>query len=443
MSPSTRHSGRRRLADYLQAVQNDIAIDEVAFALAGTDPRSVGYLPRPGKWLGRVPASPLVTRCLSWISIVLWQCGASVAFHFLQMARAYRAVTREQGRSSVARRADDFALILSSRAADVISPDSVDVVPGCWITMPWVSVKAWPPDVERVNVLALLSSRDLWLAFKDSTAATRIMSRRRRSAAWALQTYTAFNWFAVRRALERLDGNFTMAEHFDRWAVLVDGVAAQLRARRLAEGRHAPELVLVQHGAMGRGLSAEGAHGVSRLAIKRRLRAVTALCVYDEQSGKAFTEDVLSPRCVGRGVAVRYFRPKISLQSTPQRGRVRVLFVGHPFCDELQTHILAALKNDHDVDAFYKPHPCARMDARLMEHDWTVVDDCFPEVDLLVSYPSTLVIEYQALNIPAVVHSMDLARATADEFIESVRQAVERLSAPQPIAAAANKHCTQ
>ena len=420
---------RRRLADYLQATENEIIVDQMAFKLAGVDPALAGFIPRPAKWLSHAEGRHWAFRLGGLVASAVWRLGGAAVYHFVQLLRAYAHARRCGHQLAAATSMNAYVLALSTRVGDIMPPENMGDAPACWITMPWAPLARVPDGTRCFDVFSLLTGRDLLAAYGDAVAAGVALARRRGASPWVLQTYTAFQWFAVRRALEKLDGRFVMAEHFDRWAVLADSAVTRLKSRRSAAGRERPGFELVQHGAMG-ALSAAEPGAASQLRLRRRLRSVTSLYVYDAGSAAAFTNDVLSAGCTARGVSVRYFKPKIALQPNPCDGARRVLFVGHPFCEDLQACVLESLKRSCDIRAFYKPHPLSRMNERMNGLDWTVIRDKnhFPQVDLLVSYPSTLIAEYATWNVPAVVHPMDLAPDQAAALVASATKELERIA---------------
>jgi hypothetical protein len=424
MTQAARFNELRRLADYLQAVDNEIAIDRAALSIAGLDPQLVGHIPRASKWAAKVQGRAAAVRRLSVLASWAWRVGLSQLYHLLQFFKAWRQ--RGLGRRAAAPvSARGFALLFSPRSAEIIQHACGASGPSCWVSVPWVRPTIAPAaGVKVVDAFSLLSAGDLFGALASSLRAVRAMNRGQR-APWVLQSFTAFKWFAARRAIARLDGRLVTSEHFDRWAVLADGVARELKSRYAASGG-AGELVVVQHGSLG-GLSAEAP---SDLLLKRRLRQVTSLFVYDAQSEQAFKQQILSAACRHR-CTVRYFRPRVVLRPTPAGDAIRVLFVGHPFCESLHVHVLHHLKKALRIAAFYKPHPIAQPSADIDAQDWLVIRDKthYPEVDLLVSYPSTLVVEYAAVNIPAAVHPMDLAAPAAAAFVTSTAAQLDLLAA--------------
>lgn len=82
---------------------------------------------------------------------------------------------------------------------------------------------------------------------------------------------------------------------------------------------------------------------------------------------------------------------------------------------------------------YYKPHPTAPMSASMKQVGWEIIEDVstFPLVDLLIAYPSTLVVEYEGLGIPAAVHPMNLGCEDAVRYVKSVCELIDSIKAKQ------------
>lgn len=413
------YAARRRLLDYLQATDNEIALDEIALELAGVHARQTGYFPRASKWIKYASVHATRLRLLWAIAAPLWRCGGAALFHLTELVRfgRYASRCRRLDPAPDLNSATGYTLALSSRVGDIIRPPAIQNIPRRWLTLPWAPIRTPPPQCSATDMFCLLGWRDLRRCWWYAVLATAALARRRASRSWVLQSYTAFRWFAVRAALERVSGDLLMAEHYDRWASLVD---ALVWARQRQNRATAPRLTLVQHGEIG-GLSPTEWRRNFYARLRRKLRTVSALYAYDCASEQIFRADLMTSRC-SRDVRVDYYRPQIELRRAPSSG-IRLLFVGHPLCEDLHMHVLENLRLLQPAQIFYKPHPEARMGPAVAGHDWLIVQDrnVFPEVDLLISYPSTLVTEYAALGIPAVVHPLHLTVAVADDFVSEVR----------------------
>jgi len=418
-------SHRRKLVEFLQATENEIAIDTIAFGLAGRRPGEAGFFPRPAKWINGVGRWRWVYR-LAWrVAAILWRGGGAALFFLYELVRLWRS-SKVPGDDSALLSPNGYFLGLSSRAGDLVRPPAIEDVPACWLTLPWAPVQEPPEGCRRFDMLRLLSAADLWDCYRLAVSATRALAKGK-NAPWVLQTYTALRWFAVRAALEKLRGRFVMAEHFDRWAVLVDSVVRANKRGRSRTDRQDCPLVLVQHGEVG-GLSPEAWRSEFYATLRRKLGSVTMLYAFDMESATIFRTSLLTPACA-ETVQVRFYKPRISLRPVPKTDRCRVLFVGHPHCEALHVHLLGVLSSEYALDVRYKPHPLAAMSPAMSRHEWQIVTDKtgFPEADLLISYPSTLVTEYSAWNIPAVVHPLDQEVASSQELLERIRRELDSI----------------
>jgi hypothetical protein len=402
----------RLVADYLLALRNEIAVDEKALALTGLPPRWLVRLPRPALWVSQGRKAPWLLPLFTVLARTLWR----------MLGRTYFACQRNALHglnSDLQPDAQGQILALSTRCGDIVHAGHIQPLPSQWMTLPWASLGRLPEGAEQTPLLSLLSEADMDHALRLACYAHRVVHNRPQFRAWGLQTYTAFRWFAVRLAVDKLPGPLLMVEHFDRWAVLVDSSAAASRRNRRPRS-----LTLMQHGSVG----AESNNSSLKVNLPSRLRAVTHLHVYSEADAAMFRSSVLSPSCNSCDVTVSYFRPRIELTKTPALNKPRILFVGHPLCEALHLRVFDALRLQRDFLAYYKPHPVAmRSGASVVGRSWTLIEGraVFPEVDLLVSYPSTMVAEYEFYGIAAVVHPINL---TADNAVDLVAEIERRLN---------------
>jgi N-acetyl sugar amidotransferase len=403
----------RFLADYLAATRNEIAVDEMLLRMAHVTPRQVGYLPRASHWLSRAVRAPLLTHLVWQAGRGLWLAGGALAYftsELIKFAGLRMSVPSARGLPLTG----GAVLGFSSRAGDVLDSERFPWLPSAWLTCPWAPQHALPRDAIELPLMSLVTGRDLRQAFGFAAAATYALARDPLRSRWVLQSYTAFRWYIVRCAVDRLGGNLVTTDHFDRWAVLVD---RSIRARARPQHTSA-RLVVVQHGALGGlGRTSDKQGG---LIIPTRLARVASLHAYNTEEENAFRRAVLTRACGGPALRVAYFSPTISLVGEAPSDRPRLLFVGHPLCEGFQQAVYAAIRQTLDIDAFYKPHPLAPMSAAIAAGDWKIVDNArdFPRVDLLISYPSTLVIEYEGAGVAASVHPLDSALDALPAFLE-------------------------
>lgn len=423
--PSAKASVRdlRLVVDYLRALRNEIAVDEHIVSMAGLDPAAFGKLPRPARWIGRARRLPVLSRLLQHLSLPLWYVLGPVLYRRQRRQVGAGRATAEPIRFDAAGQ----ILGLSSRTTDIVHDRHLPQMPRQWLELPWAPLSGLPADAEVIPAMALLDDADIARSLALASLAHRALQGRRGLRGWGLQTYTAWRWFLARLAVDKLPGPLLTTEHFDRWAVLVDG--SVWRTRHQSPLRR---LTVMQHGSV----NADGPQPGLGLRLPTRLRAVDRLHVYSAADARVFKQDILSQRCAAREPDQTFYRPMVPLTDLGRSDRPAVLFVGHPLCEVAQCTLMTALQRSADVKAFYKPHPTTGAGKQVAALPWTVIQGrtVFPRVDVIVSYPSTMVAEYAAHDIPAVVHRMDVPAAQILDRLPEILQIIQsrRTATPTP-----------
>lgn len=420
-----RTSRLRLLADYLGAASNEIAVDEMFLRMAHLTPAHVGYLPRVPRWLSKAMRAPALSRIVWRFAWLVWLSGGALLYFGLELLKFERLRCRPGEMSTTTVTLTEGAVIgFSSRTCDVVDPNTFPALPSAWLTFPWVSQYNLPEGAYELPLMTLVGRTELRQAFTAAIRATYALACDPSRSRWALQSYTAFRWFLVRSAVDRISGTLVMTDHFDRWAVLVD---SSVRARRRRDSP-CTRLVVIQHGTLGGLGTTPNANGNGALRpLPTRLSYVDELYAYNADEEAAFRRAVLADTRGHPQLCVRYFKPAITLSGERAADRPRLLFVGHPLCEDFQAMVYRVLRESLTVDAFYKPHPKAPMSAAMANVGWTIIDNpaMFPRVELLVSYPSTLVIEYEGVGIPASVHPLDIGADALPEFFKQTRRMIE------------------
>ena len=163
------------------------------------------------------------------------------------------------------------------------------------------------------------------------------------------------------------------------------------------------------------------------LNLPTRLRQVDELHAYNSNEAATFQANVFARGKISRALDVHFFKPAIDLTGEAISDRPRLLFVGHSLCECFQIEVFQKLKTWKNFEVYYKPHPKAAMSASIAAVEWTIIKEAniFPRVDLLVSYPSTLVIEYEGVGIPASVHPLDVSIDDLPLFIEKTQELIQ------------------
>ncbi len=388
------YANRRFLAEYWLATDNEIAADIFFLRRTGQSVGTIGHIPRVPHWWTHLSSYPLLTLYLSRFLRLGWRLTAGVPFHILVAARLFLDMYRT--RQDIHALPEEIGLAFSQRAQELVVEPQVPA-PQAWIVPPWVEASPKRSELTHIPLLTQVTTADLINALWLAVIATSTPGRSEQRRSWLLQTYTALPWLLTRIALSRISANFVMAEHFDRWAVLADVVT---RSKRRTGASHT-QLTLVQHGYVG-SLGADD----HRIQLKYRLNAVSRLFTFDEASEQVFRTEILSPGAASRAATFR-FKPTINLTQLAGSKVFRVLFVGHPMCAALQRSVFNGLAKEN-LSVFYKPHPVAGMPGMCEETGWHLIldRDVFPEVDLIVSYRSTLVAEYEGHGVAAIIHEL-------------------------------------
>lgn len=423
-------SNKRMLASYIKAVRNEISIDAEIYRVCEMDPSDLGCVPRPAKLLNKAKGRKTYFKFLVQILKVIWVLGGAAIFYAAELFRL--SFKHNKTLSVISTSFTSISMVSSARSVDVIKAASLEVDNMTWLTVPWVGADCLHANDKKRNVFDFLNWSDFVKAYVLSVCSTYLMLRKPVTRPWVLQTYTAYRWYCVRLALSKIQyDHFLMADHFDRWAVLVDGLVSQRRLHANKVNVKKPKLTLVQHGELK---SLEHSNDASKklpFRLYYRLNAVNRICVFDEVSAEIFKGDVLSARCVDNGVVASFFNKVISLMPLTKGEKAELLFVGHPMCEEIQISILTQLRKKYEFIAYYKPHPTAGCGKAVCLQSWQVIRDnqLFPKVDLLVSYPSTLVREYSNAGVPAVLHQLQSDENQDASILSQIESELHRLAA--------------
>lgn len=406
----------RKLADYIAATRNEIAVDEMYLAIAEKIPESVGYFPRVPRWINLATRYPRLTRLASYVAKKLWFSGGAAIFFFTEYIRFF--YFRPTLSSIAVPDRNGAVLAFSTRTFDVLQPKKFPSFPKTWVTFPWSSNRVLPENSYELPMLSILNRKDFMIAYWDAITISYLIRRNRHLSVWALQAYTAFRWFLVRRAIDRLEGDLITTEHFDRWAVLMDRSVRERRRLSTCNAR----LVMVQHGVLS-ALNQEAVFDTMIENLPTRLTQVDELNAYNINEATIFKSHVIPRKNTKRLLDLKFFQPVIELTEERKSEKIRVLFVGHPLCELFHVSVYRELIKGGDYEIYYKPHPKAPMSPSLTGLGWRIVPDekIFPRVDFLISYPSTLVVEYAEAGVPASVHPLNSGVDFLPSYIEETR----------------------
>ncbi|MGE8518571.1 MAG: hypothetical protein ACN6OM_18295 [Alcaligenes nematophilus] len=405
-------NAKKLIDEYLLAIQNEIAIDERFSKIFNIQFNKTGRIPRLPAWLAYTK-HPLFLLKIAYILVFfIWIFGGFIIFN------TYKFLTlliRNQ-RTNLKPYPNSVALLFSSRAEDVIDQALHKENIELWIT----TNKVQPRNKNGrnyIDITELYSFKEIFYSFFLSLAGCLALFFDKKSSLWALQGYTSYSWFLNRISLASIKAeNFFMAEHYDRWAVLAD---------TLISGKNlSSHLILVQHGTL-KGLNSEKPEP---LFLPYRLSNITKLYCYNQEDYLFFQNFVLSKEKTDNTVAY-YYTPAINLKKINNaKHTLSLLIVGHPSCEDFHREIFKILSND-EINIIYKSHPRSPSSPEVTTAGWIIWHDkeSFPQVNVVISYPSTLVEEYRAAGIDVIVHPMNAEASMAQEISSLALRKINRL----------------
>ncbi len=410
----------RLVVDYISASKNEIAVDSFFLSMASVPLRRAVFLPRVPRWIEYGERFPQLTILIFKFARVFWLCGGAIIFLSFEYCKNILLCPINIPIKTLDAIKSGAVLGLSSRVSDVIDRDNCPNPPLVWIRMPWAPQNSVPKNAIEVSIHSLIKKSELRDVFVNSIIATYLMTKDPMLSKWVLQSYTAFQWFLVRKAIDKISGTLIMVEHYDRWAVLVDrSIRADLYKQSPVANRR---LVLIQHGILGKDGEFSNLDEVLP-NLFTRLQCVEELYSYDSFQEEIFLKKILCAKLLRK---TGYFSPSIKLSPVNLTSKISILFVGHPMCEKFQSSLCLILKKKFPLEIYYKPHPQSPMSGNMKTIGWTVIDDplMFPEVDFLISYPSTLVMEYQSKNITAVLHTLGEPIDQIDRVADRVEKTI-------------------
>ncbi|WP_156789612.1 hypothetical protein [Gracilinema caldarium] len=398
----------RILHEYLLATENEISIDSAQYKRINIYSHSMGCLPRPSRWSSLLKKYGLLLVFFAHVLRVFWVAfiGCIYAlYEALVFAKQWKQLHCDQWPS-----VSDYILSFSYRASKIVPQFIVEDY--AVITMPWEPAVT---TAKNVSLCVLLDPYDIVRSYVLSIASILYMSIHGRLP-WILQTFTAFRWFVAYLGISKLEGHLYIAEHYDRWAVLADVVAGQKNGR---SGGGSNKLSLIQHGSL-KNLAMDESF-VFDISLEYRMNNVQELFVYDEYSKNIFLTYIIGKECTPK---IQYFKPVISTVPMGRRDSRKILFVGHPSSELLQCAMEEYLRSFENIELYYKPHPKNPATSMVTNRTWEIIEsvDVFPTVDYIVSYPSTLINEYENIGISAFLHPVHVASADLDDQIDRFKK---------------------
>lgn len=271
----------------------------------------------------------------------------------------------------------NIALGTSSRIDQLLSKtdEEVDRV---------ISIPRYDISIPNTSILEYLSLDDLNEAYKlvKFLKFSEIKNISGKRDAY-LQAFDAFDCFVLAVFLRKMKmiRKIVFCNHYDRWALIIDRNTFST-------------LIQIQHGLLD-----------ENILIPTKLNSIKATYVFDNKSKYIFQRNYY-----GKLSEVVFKNIILTLELAPCKNRPALLFIGGPRDGEKENMLIRKIRNEFPkIYIYIKPHPKYQFSNYIslsnLERLFIIKDKAhFPEVDIVLSYYSTLAVEYDSMNIPVLYH---------------------------------------
>lgn len=400
---------------FLSSVKNQKVFDELYYGMFNLSPADFHGIPRPSKWAGRGKYFILGVRYSAKFFVPLWSyvfayfyVVARILIYYLKSPKAVEFKTSE-----------GVALLVCDRSYTVLSKELSTAKNMLWLIPDGVSLlSSNSGSIAGKSAIAssILSFKEVVLACVYACRAHRLLVKEY-GASFGSQSYILPSWIISYLAILKIRPIWiATAEHHDRWAVMAD-CYSDINPNKGC----AADVVLVQHGLEHAETYSLIDELTNAAGLPYRLRHVKLLYLFDDKQREIFFANIISPSIASDLIEVRTISSSLHLQHVAV-GKFSVLIVGHPICEIFHVELWQSLEALGDMVCFYKPHPAAKEGRCVHEQSWTFIKDpkYYPEVDLVISYPSTLVTEYADFNISALIHPLDESNSNVSSYVDAV-----------------------
>lgn len=209
-------------------------------------------------------------------------------------------------------------------------------------------------------------------------------------------SFNSFSWYLLFYALNAVDKDVEifMSNQKDRWAFLVDNLPHKKKN-------------IIQHGTnIIKKISNKNYNvyckyyeleDVFVLIMPIRLSNISKIYAFTELEAKCM---ILGEHRKTPAIEIIGYNMKLSIMDV---SKPKILIIGeYNLNASIEERIISVLQN-YPVEIFLKSHPSIKInnyDLFRRKFKFTIVEkDCFPKVDLVFSYNSTLALEYESFNI--------------------------------------------
>lgn len=400
---------------YLHATQNEIDIDK---SLSKSITKKMPPLPRTSKWAGERWSSSSL-QIIYAVIMFAFIFGGFLLYVILFFAKyilakfknsisEIKVANNKEGKFYYFSFSDlemrQTCYFFKDNDSYKLSRDELII-----IKLPWVNYTPTSCDFNAINLYELTSFLDVARAFLLSIF-SYIYYLKPSRIKWLLHIYTAPSWFLVAMGMNNIKGNLASSEHYDRWAVLTDFICRIKRKR----------YILIQHGS----LLALKTKGYEFFSLSYKLKAVSELAIFNEIELELFLEYIIS-QANDYNIKIHFYQQPFYVSSINNKG-LSILIIGHSLCERGQLSLGSQLSTLSDnIVLYYKEHPKARASEKAKKTKWNFItdDDYFPDVDIVISYPSTLAYQYKELNKIVILHELDnIDQNKIDEILMTIRK---------------------
>ena len=251
-----------------------------------------------------------------------------------------------------------------------------------YLNVPWVSKQEF--DVKALDLVEVINLEDIFWSFFRSIKFKYFyrIENKNFDNSLILQTYDSFYWFLLYRALKKLNPKkIYFANHYDRWAILVDKLSID------------GDKLQIQHGIED-----------YQVFSKYKLLTVKRCFCFDDYSMTIFKKNIHSDKA-----KVEYIIFDKHLETTWMGLDKAILFIGGPSDSKKELDLIKEVANNFkDYTIFIKPHPVysSKIYKSLECKNVRVVDmkNIYPMVKAVISYKSTLAFDYEKNGVKVLYH---------------------------------------
>ncbi len=389
------------------ACKNQIEVDIRFVKEMGFDSEENYWVPRPNLWMSKIK-KPYRFKAVFLMVAVLWRYFGSYIFIILSWILTLRKFFFGKNRIKSAIGGKSVFLAFCDKSLKLASSKSIGFEVDVIINFSDDAANDIP-NIHIYNVSELYTFMDLLLTLYTSLKAN-LFFQKECEILKGFESYTAFKWFLHKRVIQKFNANLVIAEHYDRWAVLTDICIAEGN-KKYNSSNH---LTIIQHGGV-LGLNVDNLNSILTLKLPYMIKNISYLYVYDISSLNFFEKNVIHSSALF-SLKSCFFTPVITLEKIECSNK-SILIIGHPLSLDFHKAIFFDLR-EKNIEVFYKPHPAMKKNTSFYNPKWNSISkaDFFPDVDFLVSYPSTLVVEYKKHGISSFVHPLIIDKTEYEKY---------------------------